>query len=263
MTRGLLVSILLPLACFPQTTPTDLRVLVRDAMRFVDPEHNRSGDYGFTYRVDRKEFHSDGKLKSREWFVGRKEFEQGHPVWRLSEKNGKPLTSEDLEQQEKGIREYLAARTSEAAEQQTKRRQQADGEDAWLKEVPEALNFQLVGREQVNARTAGVLTCEPRPGYSAKARRARVFEKMRGRMWIDEQDRELAKAEAETFDRVNVGFGILGRIEKGTRIELLRRRVDSGAWLLESQLIKFGARILLFKWHAQEVHTILSDWKRK
>jgi hypothetical protein len=33
-----------------------------------------------------------------------------------------------------------------------------------------------------------------------------VFEKMRGRLWVDAYDRELAKAEAETFDRVNVGF---------------------------------------------------------
>jgi len=232
-------------------------------MRFLDPAHNRTGDYGFTYRVDRREFHSDGKPKSREWLVGRKEFEEGYPVWRLSEKNGKPLTRQELEQQEKPIREYLYAKKKETAEQRAKQRRQDDDEDAWLQEVSEALDFQLAGREEINGRPAWILTCEPRPGYSAKTRKARVFEKMRGRIWIDETDRELAKAEAETFDRVNVGFGVLGRIEKGTRFALLRRRVAPGAWLLENQSIKFGARVLLVKWIGQEVHTSLSDWRHR
>jgi hypothetical protein len=90
--------------------------------------------------VDRREFHSDGKLTLREWLVGRKEFEEGYPVWRLSEKNGNPLNSQELEQQEKRIREYLDAKKKETAEQRAKQRRQDDDEDAWLKEVSEALS---------------------------------------------------------------------------------------------------------------------------
>jgi hypothetical protein len=39
--------------------------------------------------------------------------------------------------------------------------------------------------------------------------------------------------------------------------------VDPGAWLVENQTIKFGARVLLVKWVGNEITTNLSEWQRK
>jgi hypothetical protein len=93
--------------------------------------------------------------------------------------------------------------------------------------------------------------------------RAKVFTKMNGRLWVDKADRELVRAEAETFDTVNVGLGFLGRVEKGTRFRLARTRLPDGAWVLDSQRIRFGARVLLVKWMGKEIHTSHWNYQRK
>jgi hypothetical protein len=256
-----LIFLLAPVLCLAQQPP-DLRALVRDSLSFLEPSRNRTDDYTYTFRVDRKEFDSGGKLKKREQVAGRKEFEEGFAVYRVTEKNGKPLTATEQQEQEENIRKHLAEMKRQAQEKASKPRKQGDDEDAWLKEIPDALNYEYVGKEQIHGRPVHVITASPRPGFSAKSMKARVFEKTRARLWIDEQDRELVRAEAETFDTVNVGFGIIGRIEKGTRFTLLRRRVDPGAWLLESQTVRFGARVMLLKWIGNEIRTDLSDWRK-
>ena len=71
------------------------------------------------------------------------------------------------------------------------------------------------------------------------------------------------KADAEIFDTVNVGFGVLGRIEKGTHFSIQRRLVDGNVWLIESQSLRFGARILLFKNMRTESVTQWTDFRRR
>jgi len=46
-----------------------------------------------------------------------------------------------------------------------------------LNEVPDAFNFTLVGEEQVSGKPAWVISAEPKPGYRAKERLAKVIEK--------------------------------------------------------------------------------------
>jgi hypothetical protein len=45
-------------------------------------------------------------------------------------------------------------------------------------------------------------------------------QKTTGTLWIDRTDRELVKAEAEVFDTVNIGLGLLGGVGKGRRFTL-------------------------------------------
>jgi hypothetical protein len=184
-------------------------------------------------------------------------------VSRLTEKNGKPLSDDERREQEEQIKKALAKAKARSAAEIEKARREDEAEDAWIKEVPEALEYTFIGEEAINGRPAYVLTCVSRPGYSPKNMRARVLQKMKGKLWIDRADRELVKAEAETFDRVNVGFGILGRVEKGTRFALARRRLADGAWLAEYQYVRFGARIALIKWVGNEITTRLWDHRHR
>ena len=93
--------------------------------------------------------------------------------------------------------------------------------------------------------------------------RARVFGKMKANFWIDKATSELVKADAEMFDTVSVGFGVLGKIEKGTRFRIQRKLIADGEWLIESQYTRFGARILLFKTLRNESTTEWSDFRRR
>jgi hypothetical protein len=163
-----------------------------------------------------------------------------------------------MRSQEKNIHETVAKVKAERQRGSGKKGNQ----DEWIKEVGDALDFKLAGEETLHGRPAWVLTCSPHRGYSAKNMRARVFEKMNGKLWIDKAERELVRAEAETFDTVSVGFGFLGRIEKGTRFMLARTRLPEGAWVLDSQKIRFGARMLLVKWVGNEIHRTHWNYRR-
>jgi hypothetical protein len=252
----------LPFICAAEA-PQDLRQLVRDGLRFLDPANNRTGDYSYSFRIDRKQYDSSGALKSEESFIGNRSFQDGFSVSRIGEKNGQKLTEEELQKQEEAIRSYVAKQKAMTAGEREKRRRKSAEEDAWLKEIADALQYEYAGEESIDSRPAYVLLCSPRPGYSAKNMRARVFEKTNGKLWVDKADRELVKGEAETFDTVNIGFGLLGRIDKGTRFSLTRRRMPEGPWLLDNQTIRFGARIAVFKYVSSEVSTRLSDYRHK
>lgn len=119
------------------------------------------------------------------------------------------------------------------------------------------------GEELMNGRPTLKFAMSPRPGYKAKSMQARLFEKMRGTMWIDKADGEMARAEAEIFDTATVGFGVLGRIEKGTHFAISRRKVTQDLWLSEMQQFKVDARIMLVKTMRQESTVRYSEFQHR
>ena len=109
----------------------------------------------------------------------------------------------------------------------------------------------------IAGRVALVIGCSPRSEYSPRNLKARVFTRMNGTLFIDKAERQLVQVEAETFDAVNVGFGLIGRIEKGTRFRLSRARESSGDWLMREQSIRFSGRFLMLKHVGRE---LLMQW---
>jgi hypothetical protein len=133
----------------------------------------------------------------------------------------------------------------------------AEREQSWMSEMPDALVFRRAGFEDRNGRRAEILTFEPRPGYKPKQMRAKLFEKVRGKIWMDQADNELVKLDVLVFDDVSIGFGILGKLEKGTHFEMERKKWDIGVWFEEWQRVRFDARFLI-KPVRQEIET---RWK--
>jgi len=244
-------------------TDAELKALVRDSVRFLDPKLNKATDYTYTIRNSRKQFESDGKLKSEEHTLALRTFQDGFAVTRLTERNGKPVPPEERQKQEVQISKRVAELKSQSLEERERRNKGPGRTTDWVKEIPEALQFKKVGEEILGGRRCWIVDAEPRPGYRATTTQARVFEKMKGRFSIDLTDRELVKAEAETFDAVNMGFGLLARMEKGTKFGLNRTRLADGNWVTESQRIRFGARLMLVKWLGNEIHTQMSDYRHK
>jgi hypothetical protein len=81
-------------------------------------------------------------------------------------------------------------------------------------------------------------------------------------MWIDRSDTELVRIDAEVFDTVNIGWGVLGRVHKGTRYHAERRRLGE-TWLPRSQTVRFDARVLLVKNVSQEETSEFSEFRHK
>ena len=49
-------------------------------------------------------------------------------------------------------------------------------------------------------------------------------EALRGRMWVAADDYQLVKIDMRAFDDISIGWGVVGRVNKGSRVLYLRRR---------------------------------------
>lgn len=73
--------------------------------------------------------------------------------------------------------------------------------------------FTIVGRETVNGRSALVLEFKPKPGkLPERSFRDKFINKAAGRVWIDEEDYAVARADLHLIDKVNVVGGLVGAV---------------------------------------------------
>jgi len=66
-------------------------------------------------------------------------------------------------------------------------------------------------------------------------------------MWIDEQDKQVARIEAVLYDSYNVGGGVLAKINKGAAFTLEKERFNDEIWLPATAEINLSIRLLLVK----------------
>jgi hypothetical protein len=255
--RFLILLALLGARCMPGQ-PLDWRPVMRDALARMIESDTRLADYTFDRTITRKEFDASGRLKQQTVTVLRPERINGIWVSRAVSRDGRPLTATEIQRQEESIRRRIAEGQAQGA-----RSTSIMGRDTeeLIKEFPEALDYRLAGEETSAGRKLWVLECTPRPGYRPPNLRARLFEKVRGRVWVDQDSKDLVRVESEVFDTISLGFGILGRIEKGTRFTLHRAPVREGHYFTESSRVKFSAKVLLVKSLFSEISTSYTNFK--
>jgi hypothetical protein len=239
--------------------------LLRTVLSKLQEADARLGEYGYDRFSVRRELDSSGAVKSERTILARRAYFEADDLWvtRQVERNGKPVSEEELQRNLESARQRAAELKAMSPEERAKLNAKSRDENAWLKEFPQALEFRKTGEETIDGRPAIVLEFSPRPGYKASNLRARVFSRVRGKMWIDSADSQLVRAEAEVFENVNIGWGVVGRVQKGTRFHLERRKIEDGSWLPQLQTIRFAARVLVFKSLAQEETTRYSQYRSK
>ncbi len=248
-------------------SPEQLRSLMRKVLSNLTTADRNLSDYAYARYSVRRQFDGDGDLEEEHTILARREFLDGYGFTQQIRHDGQPVPADQIQREQAAFRQHVAE-----LEAMTEAERQAADEDnrksaaernQWLKEFPEALAYKQVGEEMVNGRATLVLECSPRPGYKAANLRARVFEKVRGKLWIDKAESQLVRVDAEVFETVNIGWGVVGRIQKGTRFHLERGKLADGSWLPSSQSVRFTARVLLFKTISQEETTRYSEFRHK
>lgn len=251
-------------AAAAQPQPADLRELVRKSLSGLKNGEENRGRFLFKARNDRSELDASGKPISTQSYAWERIEIDGFTFGRTLERNGRALTAEERKAEEAAIEGRLAELKAPTQKASVTRRASAGrrgAEEDWFLEFPDALEFKLLGELGMDGRAVLHLDAQPRAGYRARNMRARVFEKMKGQIWLDKATSELVQADAEMFDTVSVGFGILGRIDKGTRFQMHRRIMPDGSWLTDRQRIRFGARIMLVKNLRNESFTEWTDFR--
>jgi hypothetical protein len=122
--------------------------------------------------------------------------------------------------------------------------------------MPQAFVYDYDGVEENLLR----IKFRPNPGYSPPTYEARVIHSLAGTILIDSERKRLAKVAGHLMNRVEFGYGLLGRIDSGT-LELERVEVGPQLWKTALINIHFSGRVAIFKTINKDQYERRSDFR--
>jgi hypothetical protein len=225
----------------------------------------RLRDYTYVERDVEHRLDGKGQVKSTEVKTYDVMEIYGEQVQRLTEKDDKPLSEKDAAKEEEKIQKVIDKRKNESEGDRKKREQkeEKDLEDGrkFVREVADAYDFKLVGTESVGGREAWVIDGEPRPGFEPHMKESKFLSKLRGRVWIDKNDLQLARMDVECLDTISWGL-FLARFHKGSRFMLEQTRINDEVWLPLHVTAKIDVRLALLKNFDVDLEQTYHDYKK-
>jgi hypothetical protein len=209
---------------------------------------------GYTYDLEEIEEKLDGQGRPQKENTRRYEVfhVRGRPVRRLVAENDQPL---DLEHQER-----VDQRVRSRVETLRGGKVTPEEREVRLSQILDRYDFRAVAREEVDGRTAIMLEFVPRPG-KRDLRHDSVLRALAGRIWVDEADHELARAEIRNTSKIKFALG-LGASVKSVELNLEFHRHEDGAWLPERAEVTAAGRILLLKGFRERTTSRFSRFRR-
>jgi hypothetical protein len=173
---------------------------------------------------------------------------------RLVEREGRQLAIEEIREQDRDYRERLAEWERRLAREGSsdrllrlrKAQEERLKDEARAREALDMFRFAIAGRETREGQPAIMITFTPKDNAQPRSREGRIASAFAGRVWVHEFEYEVMHVEAKAITDVSFGFGLIGRLHKGTTAVFTRRRIN-GAWLPVQTDFEGTARALLFR----------------
>jgi hypothetical protein len=202
----------------------------------------------YTYDVDvvRDDLDKEDRVTKRESRRYEVFYVKGRPIRRLVAEEGRPLAAERQAKVDREVKEKVDA----VNEQRVARELPA----VRLSQILERYDFRSVDREAVDGRPAIVLEFTALPGSRPLAHDD-VLRNLSGRVWMDEAEREVVRAEVRNTAGMKLLLGLAASVSamSGT-FEF--RRVGDTVWLPLRDETRATGRMLLFKtFRTRVVHT--------
>jgi hypothetical protein len=181
--------------------------------------------------------------------------------------NGKPLTTEQLREEEARVEHYIK-NPEELKRKQEQERQNAERTLRITRAMPDAFLFEYAGEE---AGSPGIgrpgtrlvkLKFRPNPHYQPPSRVEEVLTGMEGYVLVDATDYRFASIDGTLFKEVGFGWGILGYLDRGGRFIVRQQEVGGNFWEISSMTLNFTGKILLFKSLAINSTEVFSGFKQ-
>lgn len=234
----------------------DIPALLQSLQANEDKIEDILDTYSYNQKIVRRELGDDGVLRETESETRQLSFYKGFRVARLVEKNGKPLSekeqkNEDEEVQKRvaEIEKQIAKKEAKAAAQKSNGTPEEENRRVSIAEVLRASLLVNPRRERFRGRSVIVFDFEPNPKFDYKNAKSflKFFGKTAGVMWIDAEDKQVARIEAVLADSFKIGGGVLAKLRKGASFTLEQERVGDEIWLPSVADINLSVRVLLVK----------------
>ena len=196
--------------------------------------------------------------------------EPGQTYRRLMAVDGVPLNPEVLKARDEARQKFLTDEAAIRARETPRERERRELKQAearkeqqdTIDDVFRVYEIGLVGRETIDGHQSVVASLEPRQHVSTRSEAGQYFSKFRGRAWVSEHDYQVIKVEMEAVENVLVGWGILGRVHKGSRMIFERRKVNDEVWLPARVTFEVLGRSLLVRKFSVRAITEFSEYRK-
>ncbi len=235
--------------------------IVRRSVERDQTNFERSRNYTYLKRAEERELDARGKVKKTVSETHEIIFLAGQSYQRLIARNDRPLAEKDARKEEEKMDKELRRRQREP--EKTRKQLEKDRAETrrFVRDIPEAFDFRLLGEERVSGEDAWVIEAEPKPGYQPSASRAKMLRKIRARLWIGKADYHWVKLDAEAIDTISFG-GFLIRVGSGAQLRFEQARVNEEVWLPRLLEIEAQARVALVKKMRRGIRVTYSDYRK-
>lgn len=218
-------------------------------------------DYTYQERTEVRMLNGKGQASKTEVETHEIMILDGRPYEKLIAKNDKPLSSKDAAKEQKKLDDELAKRKRQSVQERARLEKERLEEKKYLKEFTEAFVFRVVAEEAVSGKPAWVISVTPRQGYRPSSSDAKMFTKLKGKVWIDKGEYHWVKAEGEAIDTLSFGF-FLFRVAPGARVSFEQTRVNEEVWLPSRISVRAEARLALLKKMRAEIDITYREYRK-
>jgi hypothetical protein len=220
----------------------DARQIVGLSLPATERSWQARDHYTYIERDEDRRLDSLGQVKSENVDVTRMILVNGTRFEQRMEHNGQLPSAKEQKKSDEDLEklkhETPAERTARLLKDQENR--------SFLRDLLEAFDFHLIGEEIVGGRPAYVLQATPHPGYRGHGKYSKVFSKVEGKLWIDQQDFGWIKVDGEVTQSFSMGL-FVARVQRGSHIIMEQTCVGNAVWMPKRLEMRASARILFLK----------------
>jgi hypothetical protein len=168
-------------------------------------------------------------------------------IGRLLLWNGKPLSPEMREREDKRL-QRLVSDPQQLAQKQKSQKEDERRTRNMVAAMADAFLFEYAGIQHEEPwGELVILKFKPNPNFNPPQRETMVYRGMEGTMAIAVPAYHIAKIEARLFRDVNFGWGILGHLDKGGQFMVEQKPIEPNHWEPSRMVLNFTGKALLFK----------------
>jgi hypothetical protein len=238
-----------------------LHLQADDSLRFKslvqrvaeNEKRNRLLEMSYVYEVTRQKFSLGNnsevlEAESRTFEVT--PLEDGD-YRRLIKKDGQPLSEKESRNEQQKLDESIQKRSrlskSERENLEKKRSERRRKEEQLWDEGLKAFDLVLSGDEQLDGRKTLTFIVTPRASYVPRDSDLKILKLIKGKIWVDEVEAQINRAEIEFIQDFKLGAGFLAKVNRGSTLKVWQRKVNDEAWFPYHSEVVANGRVLVFK----------------
>ena len=175
---------------------------------------------------------------------------------RLIELNGHPLSPQAAAVETHRIASYVRDPSAQAKAHRASEHDGAQAEEL-LKMLPDAFLW-TKGSDNGDLIT---LNFRPNPNFDPPDMQSRVLGIMAGELIVSKDGHRIRTLRGKLTDDVRIGWGILGKLDRGGTFDVERRVVGDGRWQITETHVHIGGHALLFHTIGQQEDDVKTEWK--